>query len=112
MFIRTIAITGLATMLVSAAAFAASSTPASTVPTSVHKASSLKTGQTQQLADRCTSLMSQFDQDITSHATAAKAATAKSLRAKATTECQSNHQSAGVKHLVQALKDIGVKANS
>ncbi|HEY4162449.1 MAG TPA: hypothetical protein VGM59_05250 [Dongiaceae bacterium] len=113
MFIRNVVITGLATTLFSAAAFAVSSTPASTDPNTAHKASSLRDDQsTQQLTDRCSLLMSQFDQDITSHTAASKVTTAKSLRAKAGTECSGDHQSTGVRHLVQALKDIGVKASS
>jgi hypothetical protein len=112
MFMRNVVIAGLATMLCSASAFAFSSQPAAKAPNSVHKESSLRDDETQQLSDRCTALMSQFDSDITAHQSAPKATMAQKLRAKAGTECQGDLQDAGVRHLTQALKDIGIKTNA
>ncbi len=74
-------------LFVSTAAFAASMTP----------------------AQQCTALEKQFDQEIVKHATAAKAADAKTLRTDAGKLCQSGKSDDGVKKLKQALKDINVK---
>jgi hypothetical protein len=74
-------------LFISTAAFAASTTP----------------------AQQCTALEKQFDQEIVKHATAAKAAQAKTLRMEGGKECQAGKSDAGVKKLEQALKDIGVK---
>jgi len=101
-----IVVTGLAAVLLSTAAFA-DSTPSTTTtkPTkSVEK--------TQKMTERCSSLESQFDQAITSHLNAAKAATAKQLRTKGETLCKANNQTMGVRNLTQALKDIGVKPHA
>ena len=106
MLIRTTIATGLAAILLSAAAFADSTPTTSTVKP-------LKPAQTpQQLAERCTALETQFDQAITTHGTASKAAAAKQLRTKGETLCKSSHQAGGIKNLQQALKDLGVKPSA
>jgi hypothetical protein len=112
MYMRNVAIAGLATLLCSASAFAFSSQPAAKAPNSVHKASSLRDDETQQLSDRCSTLMSQFDEAIAAHRSAPKAAAAEHLRSKAAGECQGDLQDAGVRHLTQALKDIGIKTKA
>jgi len=112
MLIRTTIVTGFAAVLLSAAAFA-DSTPATTTAPSVGTTSTSKPTQAQQkLADRCAALETQFDQAITSHGTAPKAAAAKQLRTKGETLCKSSHQSSGIKNLQQALKDLGLKPNA
>lgn len=100
-----IVITGLAAVLLSTAALA-DSTPAASLakPKTVEK--------TQKMNDRCSSLETQFDQAITSHLNAAKATTAKQLRAKGATLCTANNQTMGIRNLTQALKDIGVKPHA
>ena len=60
-------------------------------------------------AQQCTALEKQFDQQIVNHATAAKAAEAKTLRTEAEKLCYSGKAPDGVKKLEQALNDIGVK---
>ncbi|WP_395018007.1 hypothetical protein [Dongia sp.] len=105
MIIRTSIAAGLAAILLSSAALANST---ATTPTAKAK----PTEQSQKLADRCASLEAQFDQAITSHGNATKAATAKSLRSKGGSLCSANQQASGIKHLQQALKDLGVKPNA
>ena len=105
MIIRTSIATGLAAILLSTAALADSTT--TTTTTTKPK----PTEQSQKLADRCSALETQFDQAITTHGNATKAATAKSLRAKGGNLCSSNKQTSGIKNLQQALKDLGVKPN-
>lgn len=105
MIIRTSIATGLAAILLSTAALADSAT---TTPTTKMK----PTEQSQKLADRCAALETQFDQAITSHGTAPKAAAAKSLRTKGGSLCASNKQASGIKNLQQALKDLGLKPNA
>jgi alanyl-tRNA synthetase len=100
--------TGLAAILLSTAALADSATTATTTPAT----KPLKTESAQKLADRCAALETQFDQAITGHGTAAKAATAKQLRTTGATLCSSNKQANGIKKLQQALKDLGVKPNA
>jgi hypothetical protein len=106
MIIRTGIVTGLAAVLLSGAALADSATTAT--PTTKQK----PTEQSQKLADRCSALETQFDQAITSHGSAAKAAAAKSLRAKGGNLCNANKQASGIKNLQQALKDLGVKPSA
>ena len=106
MIIRTSIATGLAAILLSTAAMADSAT--TTTPTTKQK----PTEQSQKLADRCSSLEAQFDQAITTHGTATKAAAAKSLRTKGANLCNSNKQASGIKNLQQALKDLGVKPSA
>ena len=106
MLIRTSIVTGLAAILLSSAAFADSTTPATST------AKPKPTQNTQKLADRCSALETQFDQAITTHGTAAKAAAAKQLRTKGGTLCNSNKQASGIKNLQQALKDLGVKPSA
>ena len=106
MIIRTSIATGLAAILLSTAALADSTT--TPTPTTKPK----PTEQSQKLADRCTALEAQFDQAITTHGNAAKAAAAKSLRTKGGNLCNSNKQSSGIKNLQQALKDLGVKPSA
>lgn len=60
-------------------------------------------------AEQCTALEKQFDAAIVKHATAAKAADAKTLRQEASTLCTTGKAPDGVKKLEQAFKDIGVK---
>ncbi len=100
-----IVVTGLAAVLLSTAAFA-DSTPAASMakPKTAEK--------TQKMTERCSSLETQFDQAITAHANAAKAAAAKQLRAKGATLCSANNQTMGIRNLTQALKDIGVKPHA
>jgi hypothetical protein len=107
MLIRTSVATGLAAILLSTAAFADST---STPSTSTTKQKPTENGQ--KLANRCSALETQFDQAITSHGTATKAAAAKQLRTKGETLCNSNKQTSGIKSLTQALKDLGVKPNA
>ena len=101
MIIRTSIATGLAAILLSTAALADSTTTTTTKPK--------PTEQSQKLADRCSALEAQFDQAITTHGNATKAAAAKSLRTKGGNLCNSNKQTSGIKNLQQALKDLGVK---
>ena len=105
MIIRTSLVAGLAAALLSTAAFADSTT---TTPTTKTK----PTEQSQKLSDRCSALETQFDQAITSHGNATKAAAAKSLRTKGANLCNSNKQASGIKTLQQALKDLGVKPSA
>jgi hypothetical protein len=104
MIIRTSIATGLAAILLSTAALADSTTTTTTKPK--------PTEQSQKLADRCSALETQFDQAITTHGNATKAAAAKSLRTKGGNLCNSNKQTSGIKNLQQALKDLGVKPNA
>jgi hypothetical protein len=90
MNVRTLIVAASTAMFMSTAAFAASMTP----------------------AQQCTSLENQFDQEIVKHATASKAAQAKTLRTDAGKLCQSGKNDDGVKKLKQALKDLGVKPAS
>jgi O-acetylhomoserine/O-acetylserine sulfhydrylase-like pyridoxal-dependent enzyme len=105
MLIRTSIVTGLAAILLSTAALADSTPATSTVKPK-------PTQNTQKMADRCSALETQFDQAITTHGNAAKAAAAKSLRTKGGTLCSSNKQASGIKNLQQALKDLGVKPSA
>lgn len=105
MIIRTSIATGLAAILLSTAALA-DSTP--TTPSTKTK----PTEQSQKLADRCAALEMQFDQAITTHGNATKAATAKSLRTKGGSLCSANKQASGIKNLQQALKDLGLKPDA
>jgi methionine-rich copper-binding protein CopC len=106
MFIRTSIVTGFAAILLSTAAFA-DSTPATTAPVNKPKQTN-----TQKMSDRCAALETQFDQAITTHGSAAKAAAAKQLRTKGANLCNSNKQASGIKNLQQALKDLGVKPSA
>jgi hypothetical protein len=106
MIIRTSIATGLAAILLSTAALADSTTTTTTTTTKPKP-----TEQSQKLADRCSALEAQFDQAITTHGNATKAAAAKSLRTKGGNLCSSNKQTSGIKNLQQALKDLGVKPN-
>jgi len=63
-------------------------------------------------AEQCTALEKQFDQEIVKHATAAKAAEAKTLRTDGGKMCQSGKAEDGVKKLKEALDYIGVKPAS
>jgi len=90
MTVRTLIVAASAAALMSTAAFAASMTP----------------------AQQCTALEKQFDQEILKHATASKAAAAKTLRTDGGKLCQTGKSDDGVKKLKQALKDIGVKPAS
>ena len=105
MLIRTSLVAGLAAILLSGAALADSTPAASTTKQK-------PTENSQKLTDRCTALEAQFDQAITTHGTAPKAAAAKQLRTKAGTLCNANKQASGIKNLQQALKDLGVKPNA
>ena len=107
MLMRTSIVTGLAAILLSTAAFADSTTPATSTTTK-----SKPTETSQKLADRCSALETQFDQAIATHGNAAKVAQAKTLRTKGETLCNSNKQSSGIKNLMQALKDLGVKPSA
>lgn len=62
--------------------------------------------------EQCTALEKQFDQEITKHATAAKAAEAKTLRTDGGKMCQSGKHDDGIKKLKEALEYIGVKPAS
>jgi hypothetical protein len=105
MLIRTSIVTGLAAILLSTAALADSTPATSTVkPKPVQN--------TQKMTDRCSALETQFDQAITTHGTAAKAAAAKQLRTKGGALCSSNKQASGIKNLQQALKDLGLKPSA
>jgi hypothetical protein len=107
MLIRTSIITALAAILLSGAAFADSTSPATTAPVNKPKQTN-----TQKMADRCAALETQFDQAITTHGNAAKAAAAKQLRTKGGNLCSSKKQATGIKNLQQARKDLGVKPNA
>jgi hypothetical protein len=67
---------------------------------------------TMTLAQQCSALQKQFDQEIVKHGTAAKAGEAKTLRAEAGKLCVSGKDADGVKKLEQALNDIGMKPQS
>ena len=69
MLTRTSIVTGLAVLLLSTTAFADSTPSTSTMKPK-------PTQNTQKLADRCSALETQFDQAITTHGNAAKAAAA------------------------------------
>ena len=90
MIVRTLIGAALTAAFMSTAAFAASMTP----------------------AQQCTALQKQFDEEIVKHATASKAAAAKTLRVDGGKLCQTGKNDQGVKKLKQALKDIGVKPTS
>jgi len=105
MIIRTSIVTGLAAILLSGAALADSAT---TNPATTKK----PTENSQRMADRCAALETQFDQAITSHGNATKAAAAKQLRTKGGDLCKANNPANGIKNLEQALKDLGVKPNA
>jgi hypothetical protein len=105
MLTRTSIVTGLAVLLLSTTAFADSTPSTSTMKPK-------PTQNTQKLADRCSALETQFDQAITTHGNAAKAAAAKQLRTKGGTLCSANKQASGIRNLQQALKDLGVKPNA
>ena len=90
MNVRTLIGATVIALFASTAAFAASMTP----------------------AQQCTALEKQFDQEILKHATAPKAAAAKTLREDAGKLCQTGKNEDGVKKLRQALKDIYVKPAS
>jgi hypothetical protein len=104
MLIRTSIVTGLAAILLSTAAFADSAA------TPVAKPKPMQNSQ--KMTDRCTALEAQFDQAITTHGNAAKAAAAKQLRTKGANLCNSNKQASGIRNLQQALKDLGVKPSA
>jgi hypothetical protein len=87
MKIRTLLVSATAAAVLSTAAFAATTTP----------------------AQQCTALEKQFDQEIVTHGTAAKAAQAKALRADGGKLCKAGKPKTGVKKLEDALNDIGVK---
>ena len=59
--------------------------------------------------EQCNAWIKQFDTEIKTHATHAKAAEAKALAEKGTKECKEQKQTAGAKSLEEALKKIGVK---
>ena len=105
MLTRTSIVTGLAVLLLSTTAFADSTPSTSTMKPK-------PTQNTQKLTDRCSALETQFDQAITTHGNAAKAAAAKQLRTKGGTLCSANKQASGIRNLQQALKDLGVKPNA
>ena len=90
MNVRTLIVAASTAMFMSTAAFAASMTP----------------------AQQCTALEKQFDDQIVKHATASKAAQAKTLRMDAGKLCDGGKSDDGVKKLKQALKDINVKPAS
>ena len=81
---------GLAALMLSAGAYAATPSP----------------------ADQCSALTRQFDQEVMGHSTATKLTEAKALRADAGKMCQSAKYDDGIKKLKQALEEIGVKPQS
>lgn len=60
-------------------------------------------------AQRCTALEKQFDQAITQHGKATKAADARTLRTDGGKLCVAGKTDQGMKKIQQALNDIGVK---
>ena len=104
MIIRTSIVTGLAAILLSGAAHADSAT--------INPTTKKPMENSQRMADRCAALETQFDQAITSHGNATKAAAAKQLRTKGGDLCKANNPANGIKNLEQALKDLGVKPNA
>jgi hypothetical protein len=90
MNVRTLIGATVTALFMSTAAFAATMTP----------------------AQQCTALEKQFDTEIVKHATAAKAADAKTLRTDGGKLCQTGKNDDGVKKLKQAIKDINVKPAS
>jgi uncharacterized protein YyaL (SSP411 family) len=104
MLTRSLILAGLAGALLSSAALADSVSS-----TTNNKQTTNKPAQTQQLADRCAALETQFDQAIGTHGNAPKAATAKQLRTKGENLCKTSHEKNGIKSLQQALKDLGLK---
>ena len=60
-------------------------------------------------ANKCTRLEKQFDRAIPKHASAPKAADAKTLRAEAGTLCKAGKPDDGIPKLQEALNNLGVK---
>ncbi|HVI86733.1 MAG TPA: hypothetical protein VM659_00445 [Dongiaceae bacterium] len=60
-------------------------------------------------AQQCTTLEKQFDAAIKKHATAPKAADAKTARSAGGDLCKSGSAADGVKKLQEAVKDLGLK---
>ena len=58
---------------------------------------------------RCTGLETQFDDAINTHASMAKASSARLLRTQGAALCSSGQHESGIIKLQQALKDIGVE---
>ncbi|HUL07267.1 MAG TPA: hypothetical protein VLV76_13105 [Candidatus Acidoferrum sp.] len=59
--------------------------------------------------EQCKAWQEQFDTEIKTHATHAKAAEAKALAEKGSTECKEHKWTEGSTKLEEALKSIGVK---
>ena len=97
MYIRTALLGVIGTALLSSAALAAANTNSENHP-----------ANRQQMADRCATLESQYQDAITSHQGTASFDRAEGLGSIGTTECQSDQGAAGAQKLEQALSDLGV----
>jgi hypothetical protein len=105
MFARLIVPAVLGSLLLSTSVFAAGSTATPTAP--AKEQNKVQTAAVKS-AERCTSLQAQFDEALTTHGSAAKAADAKMLRAEGGKLCTAGQHSAGIVKIEQAFKDLGV----
>ncbi len=98
MNIRTALLGIVGTALLSSAAMAAATNNSENHP-----------GNRLQMADRCETLESQYQDAIASHQGAAKFDRAEGLGSLGTTECQSDQGTMGAQKLERALADLGVR---
>jgi hypothetical protein len=98
MNIRTALLGIVGTALLSSAALAATNANSENHP-----------ANRQQMADRCATLESQYQDAIASHQGGATFDRAEGLGSLGTTECQSDQGAMGAQKLEQALADLGVK---
>jgi hypothetical protein len=98
MNIRTALLGVIGTALLSSAALAATNTHSENHP-----------ANREQMADRCATLESQYQDAITSHQGAAAFDRAEGLGSSGTTECQSDQGAMGAQKLERALADLGVR---
>lgn len=94
MQIRLIALATVASFALAGAAFAGSTAT---------------TGTATKPDQKCTALITQFDQAVKTHANHAKLAEAKTLGASGQQMCQNKKEDGGIKDLEKALKMLGVK---
>jgi hypothetical protein len=100
MNIRTAMIGVIGTALLSSAALAATDT---------NRSDTNHPANHQEMADRCASLESQYQDAIVRHTGAANFDRAEGLGTAGTTECRSDQGAQGALKLKQALADLGVK---
>ena len=100
MNIRTVLLGIVGTALLSSAALAA---------TDSSKGDTNHPANREQMADRCATLESQYQDAIASHQGTTTFDRAEGLGSAGTTECQSDQGAIGAQKLEQALADLGVK---